>query len=40
MLNKFPDHAIPLALVILRAIFPIRHQADLVREAQDVGKLF
>lgn len=37
---EFPDHAIPLALLILGAIFPIRHQADFIREAQDVGQLF
>lgn len=40
MFYKFPNHAIPLALVILRAIFPIRHQADLVREAQNAGQFF
>ena len=40
MFNKFPNHATPLALVILGAIFPIRHQTDLIREAQDAGQLF
>lgn len=39
MFYKLPYHAIPLALVILRAIFPIRHQADFIRKAQDVGQL-
>lgn len=40
MLYKFPDHAVPLALVILRAISPIRHKTNLIGEAQDVGQLF
>lgn len=40
MFYKFPNHAVPQALVILGAIFPIRHQTDLIREAQDVGQLF
>lgn len=40
MLYKFPDHAVPLALLVLGAIFPVGHQTDLIREAQDVGQLF
>lgn len=40
MFDKFPDHAVPLALLVLGAVFPIRHQTDLIREAQDVGQLF
>lgn len=40
MFYKFPDHAVPLALLVLRAVFPIGHQTDLVCEAQDVGQLF
>lgn len=39
MFYELPDHAVPLALLVLGAVFPIRHQADLVREAQDVGQL-
>lgn len=40
MLNEFPDHAVPLALLILGAVSSIGHQTDLVREAQDVRELF
>lgn len=39
MFDELPDHAVPLALLVLGAVLPVRHQADLVREAQDVGQL-
>lgn len=37
---ELPDDAVPLALLVLGPIFPIRHQAYFVREAQDAGQLF
>lgn len=37
---EFSDNAIPLAFLILGAVFPIRYQANFVGEAQDVGQLF
>lgn len=40
MVNKFPHHAVPLALVILSSVFAIGHQFYLIGEAQNVGKLF
>lgn len=40
MVDEFPHHAVPLPLVILSTIFAIRHQLDLVGEAQNVGELF
>lgn len=39
VLYEFPDHPVPLALLVLGAVSPVGHQADLVREAQDVGQL-
>lgn len=38
MVDELSNHAVPLSLIILGSIFPINHQSDLVREAQDVGE--
>lgn len=40
VVDELPHHAVPLPLVILSSVFPIRHQFYLVREAQDVGEFF
>lgn len=39
MLDELLDHAVPLSLLVLRAVFVIGHQPDLVGEAQDAGQL-
>lgn len=39
MIDELLDHAVPLPLVVLRAVFPVLHQPDLVGEAQDDGQL-
>ena len=39
MVDELADHPVPLALVVLRPVLPVRHQFDLVGEAQDVGQL-
>lgn len=39
MFDELLDHAVPLALVVLKAVLSIRSQMDLVGEAQDVGEL-
>lgn len=38
VVDELSNHAVPLSLIILGSIFPINHQSDLVREAQDVGE--
>lgn len=40
MVNEFPHHAVPLALVILSSVFAVGHQFYLIGEAQNVGELF
>lgn len=40
VVHELLDHAVPLARVlVLGAVPPVLHQADLVREAQDAGQL-
>lgn len=39
MFYEFPDHPVPLTLLVLGAVFPIRHQTYFIREAQDAGQL-
>lgn len=39
VINELLDHAVPLALVVLRPILAVLHQPDLIREAQDVRQL-
>ena len=39
MVDELAHHAVPLALVVLGAVLPVRHQLDLVGEAEDVGQL-
>lgn len=39
VVDEFPDHPVPLPLVILGAVLPVSHQPDFIREAQDVGEL-
>lgn len=39
VVNELLDHSIPLPLLILRPVFPVLHQPDLVGEAQDDGQL-
>lgn len=39
MLDELLDHAVPLSLLVLRAVLAVGNQPDLIGEAQDVGQL-
>lgn len=39
VVDELLDHAVPLSLLILRPVFPVLHQPDLIGEAQDDGQL-